>query len=501
MTGLFVPAIFLLYARLHYVEARVDEYPQPMQYRSASYLQSGTTSSKPAVDDFTFLDNGVIRLGVDLTRGGTIGWLGPSSNKSLSLLNAHDFGRSVQGSFYSGPSPFDPAGKCSEPGGWGRPWPWNPIGSGDVYLHAAPILNVTINADNTSAVIWTRPLQWACDDVPCDCTFEQHVYLVGKSAQVSLIMHTARVDKTFYGAYAQEFPATYIVGDFCHLYTYNGSSPWNINNPIVEQPAAWGANAWSNFLASERWMAFTNSTGYGVGVISDDVAHFGAGFFDNGKIGVYNCVPKGLGPYDSPTGYISPWSTEIIDPNSNFAYNFSLVLGSLTDIRGYALDRHAAGHGTPAAPAYDFVARGDRAHCTYSDMVDAGPPSEQGLILNISGPHPGVVGPITVFNPSAAPQIVVNVSYSSDPLLQGAVSALNWVVFGDNDVCSACVLTAPIISDGTYHSLTFELATVPAWASASAITRIEFQPLGRATVDPRVYNRALITLASINANP
>jgi hypothetical protein len=310
-------------------------------------------------------------------------------------------------------------------------------------------------------------------------------------------MHTARVDKTFYGAYAQEFPATYIIGDYCHLFTYNGSSPWNIDNPISEQPAAWGANAWSNFLASERWMAFTNSTGWGVGVVSDDVSHFGAGFFDNGKVGVYQCVPKGLGPYDSPTGYISPWSSEIIDPTSNFGYNFSLVLGSLAEIRGYALGRHANGHGTPAAPAYDFAARRDRAHCTYSDMVDAGPPSERGLVLNISGPHPGVVGPITVFSPSDAPRIVVNVSYASDPLLQGAFSALYWIAFGENEVCPSCVLTAQIIADGEFHDVTFELATVPSWSSASAITRIEFQPLIGAAVDPRVYGRALVTLASI----
>ena len=78
--------------------------------------------SSPAVDNFRFLDNGVIRLGIDTTRGGTIGWLGPSSDPALSLLNVHDYGRSVQGSFYSGPAVFNPEGKCSEPGGWGRPW-------------------------------------------------------------------------------------------------------------------------------------------------------------------------------------------------------------------------------------------------------------------------------------------------------------------------------------------------------------------------------------------
>lgn len=52
-------------------------------------------------DSFRYLDNGVIRLGIDMSRGGSIGWLGPSSNTSLSLLNHYDFGREVQGSFVS----------------------------------------------------------------------------------------------------------------------------------------------------------------------------------------------------------------------------------------------------------------------------------------------------------------------------------------------------------------------------------------------------------------
>ncbi len=147
---------------------------------------------RPNVDSFTFLDNGVIRLGIDTSRGGTLGWLGPSSNTSLSLLNIHDFGRVVQGSFYSGPMPYNPGGKCSEPGGWGQPWPWNPIGAGDVYSHAAPILNVSVNPEKTSATVWTQPMQWACDRVPCDCLFEQRIDLVGNAVNVTLTLHAAR---------------------------------------------------------------------------------------------------------------------------------------------------------------------------------------------------------------------------------------------------------------------------------------------------------------------
>ena len=110
--------------------AYMPHLPRPnMHRRSAS-----NTAATPQVirdDQFTFLDNGVVRLGIDLSRGGTLGWLGLSGT-NMSLLNHHDFGREIQGSFYSGPNPYDPGGKCSEPGGWGQPWPWNPIGAGTV---------------------------------------------------------------------------------------------------------------------------------------------------------------------------------------------------------------------------------------------------------------------------------------------------------------------------------------------------------------------------------
>lgn len=437
-------------------------------------------------DNFTFLDNGIIRLGIDLSRGGTIGWLGPSSDPALSLLNVHDYGRSVQGSFYSGPQVFNPDGKCSEPGGWGRPWAWNPIGSGDVYLHAAPILNYSIAPDGASAIVWTLPLQWACDNVPCDCTFEQHISLNGAAAEVTLTMHTARADKTFYPGQTQELPAVYVTGDYCHLFTYNETAPWT-GAPLAEQPAVWGVNAWDAFLSSERWMAFVNASGYGVGVVSPFVSRFGAGFFDNGKVGTYNCTPKGLGPYDSPTGYIAPWGAEIIDPTAPYTYSFALVLGQLASIRAYAAAQHAAARDAPLAPHYAFTATASRAHCVYSDAEDGGlPPSPGGLALRVTGPHPALIGPETVFPTTSVAAVLVNVSFAAAlPQPVPAQALLWWTPLGSGAPCAQCVAGAPLVADGAFHVLRFELAGVAAWAGA--VSRVEFQPLGAAPVDAGAY--------------
>ena len=53
-----------------------------------------------------FLDNGVIRLGVDLDRGGVISYLS-LSGRDENVVNNYDLGRQIQMSFYSGPIPFD----------------------------------------------------------------------------------------------------------------------------------------------------------------------------------------------------------------------------------------------------------------------------------------------------------------------------------------------------------------------------------------------------------
>ena len=48
-----------------------------------------------ADDQFYFLDNGVVRVGIDATRGGAIGWLSQSGS-SYNVINHHDMGREVQ---------------------------------------------------------------------------------------------------------------------------------------------------------------------------------------------------------------------------------------------------------------------------------------------------------------------------------------------------------------------------------------------------------------------
>merc|ERR1719478_2052930 len=71
-------------------------------------------------------------LGIDLSRGGAIGYLSAVVNGG-NVINNADNGRLVQLSYYGGPKPYD---GCT----WsGQEWSWNPIGGGDAYGHSGKI--------------------------------------------------------------------------------------------------------------------------------------------------------------------------------------------------------------------------------------------------------------------------------------------------------------------------------------------------------------------------
>ena len=102
-----------------------------------------------------YLDNGVIRLGVDLNMGGAITYLSRSGTEQ-NLVNSFDCGRQIQMSYYSGPVPFAIAGKQPKP-----EWSfigWNPIQVGDAFGNSSKLLEHS----NDSKQIYVKciPLHW-----------------------------------------------------------------------------------------------------------------------------------------------------------------------------------------------------------------------------------------------------------------------------------------------------------------------------------------------------
>ena len=70
---------------------------------AAAMVQANDSPRLPA--RLSVIDNGVIRIGVDLNRGGSITYLSDTENR-INVVNTYDFGREIQQSYFSGPIPY-----------------------------------------------------------------------------------------------------------------------------------------------------------------------------------------------------------------------------------------------------------------------------------------------------------------------------------------------------------------------------------------------------------
>ncbi len=314
----------------------------------------------------SYLDNATIKIGVDLDIGGTITFLA-SSQSGENLINSHDLGRQIQQSYYSGPTPFGKAHPA-----W-KNWGWNPIGSGDVYGHGARVLEH--KNDGTTLYVKAIPMQWALNNVPGECTFETWITLDGPTARVRNQLVNHRSDHTHYPAQSQELPAVYTIGKLHRLFTYTGDRPFE-NQPLAQIRNA--GPPWANWKATENWAALVNDQGFGLGVIRPGVYSFIGGFA--GK-------PNTGGAKHFSTGYIAPTRREILDHNIVYEYRYQLVLGSLEEIRAWAM----AGRNKDSRPDYHFTH--DRQHWIYHEASDAGFPIDRGLRIKLGTKPAALIGP------------------------------------------------------------------------------------------------------------
>lgn len=79
-------------------------------------VASSVRADDKTQDGWAYLDNGQVRLGIDLRAGASIGWFsrsdtGAGQGSADNLLNAYDVGRYVQQSYYGDPDGSDWNGK------------------------------------------------------------------------------------------------------------------------------------------------------------------------------------------------------------------------------------------------------------------------------------------------------------------------------------------------------------------------------------------------------
>lgn len=402
-------------------------------------------------DNMLYIQNDEIKVGVDLSIGGAVTYV--SKTGGLNIINSCDWGRQIQQSYYSGPANYTKPGKEKSPAWAG--FCWNPIQSGDSYNNGSRVLQHR-NTDN-SIYVKTQPMLWPMRDDPGECYFETWITLKGSVFTWRARIVNSRGDKAFYGGYPQELPAVYTNGPWHKLMSYTGSKPFT-GGKLVEvrndHNEAW---PWCDFLATENWAALVDENGQGIGVICPTASGFAGGFA--GKRG------KG-GPKDSPTGYMSPTNQEILDYNIAFEYTRDFYVGSLQEIRDYAIKQRSS-------KLLQWKFDRSRASWTYANAVDDGWPVKDGINIKPTGTPARLLSPFEYWDADSAQYVAVRAAVSSGSATGDAI--VYWRGMGDKEAYTGTEwgewasqwwaiersVSLPIVSDGKTHWFTAKLADNP----------------------------------------
>jgi len=427
---------------------------------AVSYIDDGVKQFEQMISNISqqamsYLDNGVVRIGVDLNIGGVITYLA-DSKKKINLINSHDWGRQIQMSFYSGPIPYRPEGKELA-----KNWlhiGWNPIQTGDTFRNRSQLLDYS--NDGNKIYIKCRPMHWPLDNEPAQCTFESWLELKGNAVHVRGRINNARADKTQYPARDQELPAVYTNGPWWRLFTYTGSKQFT-GDKLTQITKRWATeqdllegNVWDNWLATEQWAALVDDNNWGLGVWNPDSTNFQGGFFG---------VPNEGETKDSPCGYISPGHREIIDYNIQYEYNYVLILGMLDEIRDYVYKNAERN----IIPDYQFVS--DRQHWHFANASDTGWPIEGCLDVRLSGDTSRIIGPRVYWNAEDAKKLYITAAFETS----SSQARVFWKLLGDEAFTTAKSIEFTVIPDGKYRTYTIDMASHCDYSGVAEQIRID----------------------------
>ena len=251
-----------------------------------------------------FIENGKIKIGVDLTSGGSLFWFSelPSDRN---LMNHADRGRFIQQSYY---------GK-SDGSIWSKkPWRWNPVQGGDYKGKPAKLLEVK----ETEGTLYVRsiPVNWAGGQDLDDCRMEEWITLSDQTARIRFRFSYKGADK--HPPTHQELPAVFVDYALTDLVYYKGAEPW------TDKPMSKDVPGWPNEgrKTDENWAGFVGPDGRGVGVL----------FPGTEKITTYR-HPGPAGPKGGGCSYFAPIRTMAITPGLVFDYNIYLTIGTADEMR------------------------------------------------------------------------------------------------------------------------------------------------------------------------
>lgn len=396
---------------------------------------------QPSTQRRLFLDNDKLRVGIDLNMGGAITYLAEAGS-SENMVNNPDLGRQIQTSLYAGPNYYVQNGK--QPVEQWKYLGWNPVQAGDYYLNPAQI--VSYKQTDNELYVKSIPHIWPLQNEPAECTFEHWVTVKDNAVHVRCRVVVNRADTTQYEARTQEAPCVYLNGPYDRMITYTGLKPFT-NDAVSE----FSDRNMTNRYGTENWTALLNAKGRGVGLYKPGEVRFRTAGFG---------VPKVGGEFDQSAGYMNGEEFLLIDHNGQYEFEYTLILGSLTDIRQYVYSQPRP----PSAPNYKFVS--DRQGWFYTNTTDKGWPIQNELNVNWSRKNTSEAGfriasPLNFWYAENVPKLYIEAAFQT----KGTVARLSWRKSDEIDFMDTGgrYVDFPIVGDGQFRTYEINTSQLSGW--------------------------------------
>ncbi len=260
-----------------------------------------SNSSTP--EDWQFIDNGQLKLGVKKSSGAAIGWLSLSGSPD-NLVNHFDRGRLIQQSYYG----------LSDGSIWDKqPWRRNPVQGGHYKGNGAPVLE--LNVKGSTIYSKSYPVHWATGETLTDCLMEQTIELQNAVAKIHFrFTYSGKIE---HPVHDQEVPAVFLEPQFKNLVLYAGKKPWS-DDALERSLPGWPNERRS---ISEHWAAYVDDNNFGLGAYVPMANELTCYRFGDGNREHGSC------------SYFAPLVRLAIKPGFVLEYDVFLAIGKLDTIR------------------------------------------------------------------------------------------------------------------------------------------------------------------------
>ncbi|MEE3200038.1 MAG: hypothetical protein VX254_08400 [Planctomycetota bacterium] len=270
-------------------------------FLSTAKAQDNRKQEKTA-HQWEYLDNGVVRIGIDKSRGACIGYFARSKTQR-NLLNNRDEGRFVQQSYYG----------AADGSKWnGKPWVYNPVQGGNWKGKKSRLLKFSRDEKKKTISARVEPLSWASGITCPEAIMGVTISLEGPLARVRFRMNYTGKNQSL--VRDQEMPAVFVDAALANLvYSENGK----LKRRVPGWPNERGKT-------SESWLAYLDDKDWGIGICTPGTHTFTCyRFKGDGK----------TGPTGSACSYIAPLRRFSLEKGLLVDYEVFLTIGSLAEIR------------------------------------------------------------------------------------------------------------------------------------------------------------------------